>query len=192
MAMSLPESSNTTIPTWKGSTSGSTTSTGRLVDVHALQHGFSILCLDAENAYFHTEEDEEVYYRLPLERINRYHTRSRRVENPRWKLKRQLYGRRKAAKKFIQFVVTATDGFGLEQCPEEPSLFRRPGTTLIFELRQDDFYVSGSNVELAWLQEHLGARLKLELVTTGIPRMRGHSQTPLASPSRRHFRSPRS
>ena len=33
-------------------TSGSTSATGRLVDVRALQHGYSILCLDAENAYF--------------------------------------------------------------------------------------------------------------------------------------------
>ena len=59
--------------------------------------------------------------------------------------------------------MSATVGLGVEQCPEEPSLFRRPGTTLIFELRQDDFHVSGINVELAWLQEHLGARLKLKL-----------------------------
>ena len=49
-----------------------------------------------------------------------------------------------------------------EQCPEQPSLFRRPGTTLIFECHQEDFYVSGSFVELAWLQENLGARLKLK------------------------------
>ena len=56
----------------------------------------------------------------------------------------------------------ATDGLGIEQCPEQPSLFRRPGITLIFECHQDEFYVSGSNVELAWLQENLGARLKLK------------------------------
>ena len=77
-------------------------------------------------------------------------------------LKRQLYGRRKAAKKFNEFVVTATDGLGIEQCPEHPPLFRRRGTTLIFECHQDDFYVFGSYVELAWLQENLGARLKLK------------------------------
>ena len=33
---------------------------------------------------------------------------------------------------------------------------------MVFELHQDDFCVSGSNVELRWLQEHLGARLKLK------------------------------
>ena len=64
----------------------------------------------------------------------------------------------KAAKKFNEFVVTATVGLGIKQCPEQPSLFRRPGTRLIFECHQDDFYVSGSNMELAWLQENLGAR----------------------------------
>ena len=81
---------------------------------------------------------------------------------PILQLKRQLSGRRKAAKKFNEFVVTATDGLGIEQCPEQPSLFRRPGTTLVFECHQDDLHVSGSNVDLAWLQENLGARLKLK------------------------------
>ena len=96
-------------------TSGSTTSTSRLVDMH----GESLV--DAEEATLRKEEE-----------------------------------------KFNQFVVTATDGLGLEQCSHQPSFFRRPGTTLLFDLHQDDFYVSGSNVEWAWLQEHLGPRLKLK------------------------------
>ena len=123
--------------------------TGRIVDMHAVQHGYSVWCLDAENAYFHAEEDEEVCCWPPKERVKRYHARGGRVENPRWELKRQLCRRRKAAEKFKEFVVSATVGLGLEQCPEQPSLFRRPVTTLTFELHQDDFYVSGSSVELA-------------------------------------------
>ena len=78
------------------------------------------------------------------------------MENPWWKLKRQLHGRRKAAKKFNEFVDATTGGLGIEQRPEQPLLFRRPGTTLIFECHQDDFYVSGGIVELTWLQENLG------------------------------------
>ena len=65
--------------------------------------------------------------------VKRYDARGGRVENPWWKLKRQLHGRRNAAKKFNEFVVSATVGLGLERCPEQPSLFIRPGTTLIFE-----------------------------------------------------------
>ena len=63
---------------------------------------------------------------------------------------RQLYGRRKAAKNVNEFVVSEIVGLGLglEQCPEQPSLFRRPRTTLI--------------AESAWLHAHLGARLKLK------------------------------
>ena len=143
-------------------TSDSTAATGRLVDMHSVQHGFSIQCLDVENAYFHPEEDEDVYCWPPEEGVKRYHARGRRVENPCWKLKRQLYGRRKAAKKFNEFVVAATDGLGIEQCHKQPWLFKQPGTTLIFECHQDDFYVSGSNVELARLQENLGAVIKLK------------------------------
>ena len=96
-------------------TSGSTTPTSRLVDMHAE------FFVDAEEATLRKEEE-----------------------------------------KFNQFVVTATDGLGLEQCSYQPSLFQRPGTTLLFDLHQDDFYVSGSSVEWAWLQDHLGPRLKLK------------------------------
>ena len=94
-------------------TSGSASATGRMVDVHAVQHGYSILCLDAENAYFHAEEDEEVYCWPPKEWVKRYHARGGRVHNP-WKLQRRLYGRRKAAKKLNELVVAATDGLGIE------------------------------------------------------------------------------
>ena len=99
---------------------------------------------------------------LPKKLVKRYHARGGRVENPWWKLKKQLHGRRKAAKTFNEFVVSAAVVLGLEQYPEQPSHFRRPGTTLVFELHQDDFYVSGNNVELAWLQKHLHTRPKLK------------------------------
>ena len=108
----------------------------------------------------------------PKEWVRRYHARGGRVENPWWKLKRHLYGRRKAAKKFNEFVVAATHGLGIEQCTEQQSLFRRPGTTLIFECHRDDFYVSGSNVELAWLQQNWGARLKLEPLSPWVQDLR--------------------
>ena len=86
------------------------------MDVRAVQHGKSILCLDAENAHFHAEEDEEHCW-PPNEWVKMYHATGGRVENPWWVLQRQLYGRRNATKKFNHFVVTANDGIGLEQMP---------------------------------------------------------------------------
>ena len=56
-------------------TSGSKAATGKLVDMHAVQHGHSILCLDAENAYFHAQDEEEVYCCPPKEWVKRYHAR---------------------------------------------------------------------------------------------------------------------
>ena len=143
-------------------TSGSTAATGRLVDMHAVQHGYSILCFDAENANLHAEEDEEVHCWPPKEWVKRCHARGARVEYPWWQLKKQFSSERRKAAKFNKIVVSATVGLGLEPCTERPSIFRRPGTTLIFELHQDDFYVSGRNVELALLQENLGAKLRLK------------------------------
>ena len=58
-----------------GSWPGRTSATGRLVDMHAVQYGYSILCLDSENAYFHAEEDEEVYCWPPKEWVKMYHVR---------------------------------------------------------------------------------------------------------------------
>ena len=116
---------------------GSTTATGRLVDMRAVQDEYSILCLDAENAHFHAEEDEDVHCWPPKEWVKRSYARGGRVENSWWKLKKQLYGRRKAAKKCL----AATYGIGIEQCLEQPTLSRRSGTTLTFECHQDDFYV---------------------------------------------------
>ena len=80
----------------------------------AVQRGYSILCLDAENAYFHAEETEKSAGWPPKGWGKRYHARGGRAEKPWWKMKKQLYGRRKAAKKFNEFVVSATVGLGLE------------------------------------------------------------------------------
>ena len=79
-------------------------------------------------------------------------------EEDEWRI---LGGRRQAAKKFHEFVVSATVGLGLEQCPGQPSLFRRPATALIFELHQDDFYVCVR--EQCMAPGTMGARLKLKL-----------------------------
>ena len=53
--------------------SGSTAAPVRLM--HADQHGYSILCFDAENSYFRAEEDEEVYCWPPKEWVMRYQAR---------------------------------------------------------------------------------------------------------------------
>ena len=84
-----------------------------------MQYGYSILCLDSENAYFHAEEDEEVYCWPPKEWVKMYHVRGAAIA--------------------------------------------------LLAIRNDDFYVSGSNLELAWLQENLGARLKLKPAEPMVP-----------------------
>ena len=48
-------------------TPGSTTSTGRLIDLHIVQNKLKAMILDADHAYFHADEDEEVYTHTPVE-----------------------------------------------------------------------------------------------------------------------------
>ena len=45
---------------------------------------------------------------FPKESVTRYHARGAHLDNPWWELTRQLYGRRKVAKKFTELVVSAT------------------------------------------------------------------------------------
>ncbi|CAK0896486.1 unnamed protein product, partial [Prorocentrum cordatum] len=141
---------------------GATSSTGRLIDQHAVQHGYNTMVLDAQNAYFHADEDEEVYVDPPVEWVKRNHARGGKIGRPWWKMKKQLYGKRKASKKFNQYVTDQTKMLGIDQCPEQPSTFRRPGSTLVFEVHQDDIYSSGSDTELKWLKENLAPVLKLK------------------------------
>eukprot|EP00959_Pyramimonas_sp_CCMP1952_P416339 8722686-Pyramimonas_sp.AAC.1 len=103
------------------------------------------MVLDAQGAYFHADEDEEVHVDPPVECVKRYHARGGKIERPWRKIKEQLYGTRKASNKFNQYVTDQTRSLGIEQCPEQLS-FRRPGATLVFEVHQDDIYASGSDL----------------------------------------------
>ena len=108
------------------------------------------------------------------------------MENPWWMPKRQLYGRRKAAKKFNQLVATATDGLG-EQCPG--NILARIWTSWVFAT------TSARQCQRRWSRRDrkvmkMSPGLVRRIDETSLPPMRGHSQTPLALPPRHRIRSP--
>ena len=94
-------------------TSSSTSATSRLVDVHAVQYRYSILCLDAENVYFHAEEDEEVYCWPPKEWVKRHHARGGRVGESLVEVEETALRETESCDEVgNEFVVAATDGLG--------------------------------------------------------------------------------
>ena len=99
--------------------------------------------------------------RLREKRVKRYHARGGRVVSPCWILNRQLYGKWKAAKKFNEFVVAASDG--------RNQAVSRAAITLQTTTNHIDLRVSPrrllrvrSHVDLVWLQENFGARLRVK------------------------------
>ena len=118
---------------------------GSTADMHAVQHGR--FCASMQNACFYVQEDEDVHCWPPIEWVQRYHARGGRVETPLWKLKRQFSGRRKAAKMFNEFVVTATD---------RNRAMSRAATTLQTTRNNVDLRVSPKRFLRVWEQCGIG------------------------------------
>ena len=151
-------------------TSVSTTPVGRLVDVNAVQHGYSVLCLDAENSYFHADEDKEFYCCPPsLPSLLPPATPPPPPKNgsigtilevrgePVVEVEEAALWEEKGCEE-VQWIRGDNDSRSWARAVSWAAIalqtsWNDPG----LELHQDDFYVLGNNVELGWLQEHLGA-----------------------------------
>ena len=89
----------------------STASTSRLVDMHAVQGGYVHPVPGCRERILPCRGRRgNLLLASPGTWVKRYHARGGRVEHCWWKLTRQLYGKRKAAKKFAEFIVTAELG----------------------------------------------------------------------------------
>eukprot|EP00959_Pyramimonas_sp_CCMP1952_P272458 5696346-Pyramimonas_sp.AAC.1 len=75
------------------------------------------MVLDAQNACFHAEEDEEVYVVPPAEWSRRYHARGGQCQQPWRKMKKRLGGERGVSNKFNQCVIDNTSESGIEHAP---------------------------------------------------------------------------
>jgi len=117
----------------------SSANTGRMLD-GLLAKGSGAVIGNVTCAFFHAEEDEEVYVDPPVE------WKDERGHQWAWKLERQLYGRRPgpAPRKFGDKVskIMCQD-LGMNRCKEVPHLYFHPVKEVAIELHVDDFYAVG-------------------------------------------------
>lgn len=73
---------------------------------------------------------------------------------------KQLYGRRRASKKFNEFVADVLTKCGMESSVDAPSVYMFPGTALVLEVHQDDAYAGGTQEERTWLCETIHMVIK--------------------------------
>ena len=120
---------------------GVTTSanTGRILDVLlAKGPGYTAVTGDVTCAFFHAEEEEEVYVDPPTE------WKDANGHEWAWKLEKQLYGRRPAPRKFSDKVASVMcQELKMLRCQEVPHLYFHPIKKVAVEVHVDDFYAVG-------------------------------------------------
>ena len=93
-------------------TPSSTPSTGRIIDYLSLKTSYHTCTTDVTNAYFHVGEDEECYLDPPAA-----------LENPPsvlWRMRKQLYGRRRAGTRWVDFMAERLEEQSFDRCEEAP------------------------------------------------------------------------
>lgn len=135
-------------------TPASNQATSRVIDIIAVKKKQKTQIGDASNAYFHAEETEEIYVQPPAEWLARQRKRHL-PDHVMWRMKKQLYGRRKASKAFNEFMVKELTKLGFVQCAPAPHFFRQDEKDMDLELHQDDWHGTGPDESLDWFAEEI-------------------------------------
>ena len=128
------------------------------------------MIIDAKNAYFHAEEDELVAVDPPEEWLEEWVATG---GDPRvmWKLLRQLYGRRKASKKFSEYVANIMRDIGMVQCEFLPQFYFHSEKKVYVELHHDDSHITADPNQLIWFRDNTNLNL---MIKASVPIGIGH------------------
>ena len=100
--------------------------------------GYTAVTGDVTCAFFHADEEEEVYVDPPTE------WKDIHGHEWTWKLAKQLYGRRPAPRKFSDKVASVMcQELQMLRCKEVPHLYFHPIKKVAIEVHVDDFYAVG-------------------------------------------------
>jgi len=113
----------------------STPTTGRLVDSWAIKKQLSRLALDVGRAFLHVPEDEIVFAKPPPCWLEKEAAEGRST-HVLWRMRKVLYGRRKAGQAWVNYLTDLLCKFGLERSASAPRLLK---------LHEGSIFVGGSH-----------------------------------------------
>ena len=111
-------------------------STGRIIDYLSLKKSYRTFTADVTNAYFLVDEDEEAEW---LEQ-------QVALGNPTsvlWKLRNQLYGRRRAGTPWVDFMAECHEVQSFDRCEAAPQSFLNYALDVSVEVHMDDLHGTG-------------------------------------------------
>ncbi len=136
-------------------------SLSRVVELHAAKKGYATTVFDVGCAFIHASEEEFVCAKPPDEWVQED---PERRTGKLWRLRKQLYGRRKAPKAWQQHFTAITAELGFIQHGGQPSIFYRPTDDIVMDVHMDDGHAAGPAECLRRLLKELGERLLLKHV----------------------------
>ena len=114
--------------------------TSRLIDFVGLQLYLCFLTFDFSTAFLNAPETEECYVDPPVEWVEEERQAGTigRDEEVVWRLLKQLYGRRRAAAAFVDWLAELLISLAFERHPGHPQFFIHRDRQLYLEVHMDD------------------------------------------------------
>ena len=133
----------------------STRSTGLVVDYLSLKKSYHTFTADVTNAYFHVDEDEWLEQQAAL-------------ENPTsvlWRLRKQLYGRRRSGTRWVDFVVERCEEQSFDRCDVAPQILANYEVDVFIEVHINDLHGTGPRPALELVQTNFSQRIRFKIWT---------------------------
>ena len=142
----------------------STPSTGRIIDYLSLEESYHTFTADVTNAYFHVDEDEECYVDPPAEWLEQQAA----SENPTsvlWRLRKQLYGRRRAGTRWVDFMAERLEEQSFDRCEAAPQFFVNYALDVSIEVHMDDLHGTGPKQALDVVRTNVSQTIRFKVWT---------------------------
>ena len=119
---------------------GASHCTSRIIDYLALKKGYTTFAFDAIDANFQAPETEDVVVDPPLEYLKRLKDAGRET-NIKWKLLKQLPGRRPAGQRWVDHLAgILVNELGFTRSSRSPQFYWSRSRQVAMEVHMDDFH----------------------------------------------------
>ena len=143
-------------------------STSRTVDYTSLKKRYRTFTGDVTNAFLHVPEDEECYVDPPREWLAKRLAAGLSIE-VMWKLLKQLYGRRRAGTRWVDWMAALLIECNLVRCEVAPQFFMDYERDIFIEVHMDDLHGTGTERAIAALKKELEATVQFKILGDSWP-----------------------